>query len=185
MRPKASLLVALVLMGSALTASTRLPLIAFDTVEPITQSRRTEQSQRALLEGIAAWLAIEFDLPATKRVPTLRAVAPTEMAALRYHGLAPTGSDAGDLLALYERSQRTIYLPVGWRGATPAEVSILVHEMVHYLQELAGHAYECVEDRERLAYRAQDRWLVLAGSSLEIEFGVDAFTVLARSTCLH
>ena len=33
--------------------------------------------------------------------------------------------------AIYDDGSRTIYLPEDWTGATPAEVSLLVHEMVH------------------------------------------------------
>jgi Domain of unknown function (DUF6647) len=154
-------------------------------IERVTPSEHAEISLQVLLEKVCAWLVTGFDLPAATKLPTVMIVPPVRMAALRYHGLAPISSDASDFIALYDGRGRTIYLPEGWRGATAAEVSILVHEMVHYLQDMAGQRFECVEQEERLAYAAQDRWLVLAGSSLERAFGVDAFTVLARSTCVH
>jgi hypothetical protein len=188
MRPHISLLVAMAIMGWTVTALPRFPINGgngVEGIERVTPSEHVELSLQVLLEGVCAWLVTEFDLPAATKLPTVMIVPPVRMAALRYHGLAPTSSDASDFIALCDGWGRTIYLPEGWRGATAAEVSILVHEMVHYLQDMAGQRFECVEQEERLAYAAQDRWLVLAGSSLEREFGIDAFTVLARSTCLH
>ncbi len=188
MRPHISMLVAMAIMGWTVTALPRFPINGgngVEGIERVTPSEHVDLSLRVLLEKVCAWLATKFDLPAATKLPAVMIVRPARMAALRYHGLAPTSSDASDFIALYDVWGRTIYLPEGWRGATAAEVSILVHEMVHYLQDMAGQRFECVEQEERLAYAAQDRWLVLAGSSLEREFGIDALTVLARSTCLH
>ncbi len=89
-----------------------------------------------------------------------------------------------DTLAVYDEATRTIYLPEGWRGASPAEVSVLVHEMVHHLQSLARVKFECPQEREKIAYMAQDRWLGLSGRSLEREFGIDPFTRLVRTGCM-
>lgn len=64
-------------------------------------------------------------------------------------------------------------------------MSILVHEMVHHLQNMAGLRYECAEAREELAYNAQDTYLALHGLSLSNEFKVDLMTRLVRTKCMH
>jgi hypothetical protein len=87
--------------------------------------------------------------------------------------------------ALYDDATRTIYLPAGWTGETPAELSVLVHEMVHHLQNVAGLRYECAAARERPAHVAQDRWLALFGRSLVDEFALDSMTLLVRTACMH
>jgi hypothetical protein len=46
---------------------------------------------------------------------------------------------------------KTIYLPKNWTGSTPAELSVLVHEMVHHLQGATKTKYECPQAREQLA----------------------------------
>jgi hypothetical protein len=79
---------------------------------------------------------------------------------------------------------QTIYLPQGWTGATPAERSVLVHEMVHHMQQQAGLKFDCPQERERLAYQAQQRWLGEAGLTLASEFGIDPFTILVRTSCM-
>jgi hypothetical protein len=88
-------------------------------------------------------------------------------------------------VAIYDDRGRTIYLREGWTGTTAAELSVLVHEMVHHLQNVGGVKHDCPQAREKLAYRAQDRWLARSGRSLERELEVDPFTVLARSTCAY
>jgi hypothetical protein len=62
---------------------------------------------------------------------------------------------------------------------------VLVHEMVHHMQSLGGIHYECLREREKLAYAAQDKFLQLFGRSLENEFEVNPFTILVRSTCVY
>ena len=59
----------------------------------------------------------------------------------------------------------------------PAELSVLVHEMVHHLQAASDMRFACPAEREVLAYRAQGAWLGLFGESLESAFGIDAATL--------
>lgn len=87
--------------------------------------------------------------------------------------------------AVYDDRSRTIYLPEGWPADSPADVSILVHELVHHLQNVGGLTYACLQARERPTYQAQARWLDLFGATLANEFGIDATTVLVRTTCVH
>ena len=71
-----------------------------------------------------------------------------------------------DIVAVYIDGAEIIYLIEGWTGQTPADQSVLVHEMVHHFQYKLGLKHECPQDREKLAYAAQDRWLHLFGHSL-------------------
>jgi Domain of unknown function (DUF6647) len=88
-----------------------------------------------------------------------------------------------DIVAVYDDANRTIYLPEGWTGVTPAEQSLLVHEMVHHLQNLGKLKYECSEAREKLAFAAQEQWLGLFGRSLSSEFDIDPFTLKVKTVC--
>ena len=82
-------------------------------------------------------------------------------------------------------TEATIYLPADWTGSTPAEVSVLVHEMVHHLQNVANTKFECPQAREQLAYAAQQRWLGLFDRTLEDEFQLDPFTLLVTTRCMY
>jgi hypothetical protein len=86
-------------------------------------------------------------------------------------------------VALYDDVSRTIFLPDGWTGRTQAELSVLVHEMVHHLQKEARLTYPCPAASEKLAYEAQQKWLGLFGLDLANEFEIDPFTLLATTAC--
>jgi hypothetical protein len=150
-----------------------------------------------LLPVLVTWLTINFGLPATYDHPRVEIVTPAKMAAVRYRGLASDRSpnvaaEAGrtappefgqEIYALYDDTRRIIYLQEGWTGTTPAEVSVLVHELVHHLQNAAGIKFTCAQEREKDAYAAQGAWLALFDRTLEQEFEIDPMTVLVRTNC--
>jgi hypothetical protein len=140
-----------------------------------------------LMTTIVTWLSVNAALPANYEHPRVEFVPHGAMHAMRATG-APVARHAhqrGNIEALYDDRTRTIYLPRGWKGATPAEQSVLVHEMVHHLQKVAGLKYECAEAREKPAYEAQDKWLAEFGRNLLDEFKLDPMTLLVRTRCMH
>jgi hypothetical protein len=148
----------------------------------------TGQPRQALTRAISTWLAVDVGLPETDDLPAVSLASPQRMVALRHRdipserwGSAPAAQ--GDILAIYDDEARTIYLPQTWTGETPAEISVLVHEMVHHIQNAAGLSYACPEAREELAYLAQERWLAMFGSDLMTEFQLDPMTLLVRTHC--
>ena len=151
----------------------------------------------ALLTAIVIWISANYALPASLNHPRIERVASVEMAGLRYKGLLSalqrktialqdqesSFEKRRDVVALYNDQTRTIYLSDKWAGATPAELSVLVHEMVHHLQNEAGTTYECPAEREKLAYEAQDKWLHLFGRNLEQEFEINGLALLVSTSC--
>lgn len=141
------------------------------------------RSAPPLLDTVVLWLVANYDLVASADAPAVVGLPDSALVAMRY------GPDAsvrpGDVLALYSDADRTIYVSESWTGSTAAEISILVHEMVHHLQSAAGMRFACPAEREVLAYRAQDAWLSLFGESLESSFGIDAAMLLVGTVCTH
>ncbi len=154
----------------------------------------TRFSER-LLDEIVRWLASNFDLPAIRDRPAIEFASKVKLALMHAndsaHWQGLTQSEGIDestqrqVVALYDSKSRTIFLPDDWIGKTIAEQSVLVHEMVHHIQNLAQLQFECPMAREKLAYLAQDKWLRQFGTSLEKEFDVDMFTVLIFSACVY
>jgi len=147
----------------------------------------------ALLKALSEWLAAHFELPSISEMPRVLQVAPNRISAMRYGPLlsstpgmqAPPDDEARrNTVAIYVDRERTIYLPENFTAGTPAELSILLHEMVHHMQNMAGLRYECPAAREKLAYRAQARWLDRFGLDLAGEFQIDPFTVMVRGACM-
>jgi len=181
-----------------------LALLSFVTAECSSQPAGGSNETLALpaVEGtppeqlatIVTWLSADFALPQNYEHPRIEFASPTKMASVRYGALGAgfqarvVGDDQllasmRDTVALYEDASRTIYLREGWTGATPAEMSVLVHEMVHHLQNLAGEKFECAQARERSAYAAQQKWLAAAGQDFFQEFETDPLTLKLRTIC--
>ena len=141
----------------------------------------------ALLTAIVVWLSANFSIPPNFELPHIEYAPSAKMADIRSshtHSAIELAQNTSDVVALYDDKRRTIILPEGWSGTTPAELSVLVHEMVHHLPNVSGDEFECVGAREKPAYLAQDKWLKQFGRRLESEFRVDRFTIVARSACM-
>jgi hypothetical protein len=151
----------------------------------------------ALMTAIVLWLSANFGLPASFDHPKIEFVPAGKIVALRNKGLLDAarlepgkGENSGlnsgqrDVVAVYETRTNTVYLREGWTGDTPAELSILVHEMVHHLQNVGGQKFDCPQAREQAAYDAQERWLNLFGQDLERDFAIDPFTLLVTTRCV-
>lgn len=146
-----------------------------------------------MLSTIVAWLSFGLLLPEHYAHPRIEFVSQETMRLVRVDGTGSRPLSTGvahsefadNIQALYNDRNRTIYLAAGWTGDTPAELSILVHEMVHHLQNVAGLKYACAEEREKLAYTAQEQWLALFGRSLWEDFRIDPLTLLVRTRCMY
>jgi hypothetical protein len=145
---------------------------------------------------VETWVSSQFDLPAIHEHPRIAFAPPAKIASLRFTDLLSdpkaqvepnnrASSAQHDTIAIYYDVTRTIYLPEGWTGGTPAELSVLVHEVVHHFQNVLRLKYECPQEREKLAYIAQDQWLAQFGHSLEGDFHIDAFSLFVKTQCLY
>jgi hypothetical protein len=158
-------------------------------------SRRSDSASReALVDAIKTWLSIQFALAAIDRQPRIEFVPSSKIAALRINALLSipqsTKADGSefaqhDTVAIYHDTTQTIYLADDWTGGSPAELSILVHEMVHHFQNMLVLKYECPQAREALAYRAQEQWLDLFGHDLATDFDLDPFSLLVKTKCFY
>jgi hypothetical protein len=151
-----------------------------------------------LLAVIILWLTANFELPATDQHPNVEFASPQAIAAIRYQSLlAASGpqidrtwalheeqNDQSQIVAIYVDETETIYLPLAWTGRTPEELSVLVHETVHHLQNLGAMKHACAQEREKLAFAAQEKWLNMFGGSLSAAFGIDQLTLLVRTNCM-
>lgn len=136
-----------------------------------------------LLDTIALWLVANFDLPVPAEPPDLVSVPDVDLVAMRY---GPGSTVApGTVVAVYDDVARIIYLSEGWTGRTPAELSVLVHEMVHHLQKAGDMRFACPSEREAVAYHAQEAWLGQFGESLQSAFGISPAMLLVGTVCTY
>jgi|TARA_R110001583_G_scaffold179487_1_gene336298 hypothetical protein len=66
-----------------------------------------------------------------------------------------------DVLALYDHTNKTIYLPTYFDKDNMAHRAILLHELVHHLQYQSGYnkKIQCLPLLEKQAYDLMDMWL--------------------------
>lgn len=136
-----------------------------------------------LLDAIVIWISSNFELPAIFEHPRIRLASDATLTAMRYGNGGLVGEQ--QVVALYDDDGGTIYLAESWTSRSAADLSVLVHEMVHHLQAVSGQIYSCAGQREELAYLAQEQWLQQIGHSLQQEFGVDALTIRVIAYCMH
>jgi hypothetical protein len=151
----------------------------------------------ALLTAIALWISANFNLPANFPLPNVKLVSAQEITFLRNRAFTSAQQpeivnqeqqtigvlNRRQAVAVYDDLNETIFLPDNWKGNTPAELSVLVHEMVHHLQNKSHLRYECPGAREEFAYTVQEKWLSLFGRDLASEFQIDPFTLKVSTTC--
>ena len=142
-----------------------------------------EEGVEYLLTLIVFWLSKNFELPAVFDHPKLKFAPAKRIAALRY-GAAAESANTNDVVAIYHDKEKTIYLSERWSGNSPADVSVLVHEMVHHLQNFDKKIFLCAQAREKPAYDAQEKWLAMFGRSLASEFDLDPITVKVTTSCM-
>jgi len=162
-----------------------------------TATSESARPTQALLTEIVAWLSDHYDLPADYTYPELKFLPVLKLASLYRQALAQERNDQNginepavqgsgliDIVAFYNDKTRTIYLADTWNGGSATEVSVLVHEMAHHLQNIGELKYECAAAREKTAYLAQEAWLNRHGLDLEQEFEIDKFTLLIKTSCV-
>jgi hypothetical protein len=134
---------------------------------------------------VAAWVAQAMGTALPAELPALELVEPERLHALRSGSEAepPAAPPVLQVVALYDDAGRSIRLPRGWSGTTPTELSVLVHEMVHHLQNLEGRTYPCPAAREAEAYAIQERWLKQHGTDLATAFELNRLALFVLTSC--
>ncbi len=194
LQPKVRLTVGAAVTGciriAPLIAALAAPAVNADPSRPGNSGLGPRDASRSgrvqeLQAEVMTWLHEELGFPVLSSAPRIEFLPDERLAEQRFLELPAerTGAHDADVLAVYDDDTHTIYLPESWNGEQSAGGSILVHEMVHHIQNISGERFACLDAREAAAFDAQERWLGRFGDSLEDEFGIDPFTVLARSLC--
>lgn len=153
--------------------------------EIVIGERQSDPSGR-LLEALAIWVGAKLGQPVPASLPRLVFKPPDQVAVLRfrqYPSEIVQQQAQPTIISIYDSRERIIYLRDSWSGATAADLSVLVHELVHHFQEVHRTKFECDAAREAKAFELQEKWLRLFGESLEEDFQIDPFTLLVRTSC--
>jgi Domain of unknown function (DUF6647) len=121
------------------------------------------RDMQALTLAIEAWLASNFGLPEMKANPRIEYISATEADGQKYARLLTLESMLNNRAAYLPR-WKAIYLPAGWNGGTPAELSVFVRQLAGLLRNEAGGRYRCMPDDDTFALTVQIRWLAMFGA---------------------
>ena len=135
-----------------------------------------------IMNVLVAWLSVTTGLPAAETLPEVKQLPPHHIATVHFGYELDKATD--DIVAVYIPSSQTVVLRDDWDSRKPADVSVLVHELVHHMQHAAGKEFMCREAAEAGAFEAQQRWLAQFGMNLESAFGIDAFSLKLKTSCL-
>jgi hypothetical protein len=126
------------------------------------------------MNDLVRWIAARSDYPPElKRAPRFVFLSPE---AIR-HGFSRSSLGYSDETSSVRAAQTggTIYLPDNF--TLGRDDYILLHELVHHLQDESGKRFECLAAREREAYALQSRFVQETGLG---EAPNDMFMLLLR-----
>lgn len=120
-----------------------------------------------LVRVLLVWINGVTGLPVGDKLPSIRLLSPARIQEF-VNPEQPHLNDSPveQALAYFDTRRDEIVLSRGWRPDNHFDVSILVHELVHFMQDEAGRRYPCPGARETEAYAAQEAWLKSQGIDL-------------------
>ena len=143
-----------------------------------------------LLTALMVWAAAFTGLPVPDRPPEIRRTDACTLQMQMFPGEPCSTKQVGNIVARYYHKSRTIMLLDTWRPDTMENVSTLLHEVVHYVQDRAGKNRETVycvgRDIEWPAYKAEHAFVMAAGYTREEArdlLGLNATVLLFATQC--
>ena len=115
------------------------------------------------LRIVATWVALNTGYPMPDVLPVVQFRSGEEMRQMAFCTETPCRAEnlpAIQIVALYEHGARRILLREGTDFYSVEHQGTLVHELTHYMQEMAGKfGRYCVGLLEMEAYEIEDKWL--------------------------
>ena len=143
-----------------------------------------------LMLALMLWIGAQTGLPVPDEIPLVMHVTTERLCELSYLDeednkfLAQCLSGDDYVVGgAYDFLGHTMYLPSSWSATRPRDVSILVHELTHFMQDRANRSYACRGGRERVAYDAQIEYLREGSLDFFEIFEVDQLFFMVTMTC--
>jgi len=117
------------------------------------------------------WIAVQNpSYDGNARLPAVRLVPRKNLFAMAYEKDIAEVTDAaeGVILGVYDSDSETVYLPEGFSFSDPKAAHVLVHELVHHLQNVAGVTDPtCPEQGEWEAYKIESAFQQERGQEVD------------------
>ena len=110
---------------------------------------------KEIIAALLIWLGANSDYTVNMDVPPVILLPQVEMENI-YYGEAERH---GHLHAFYNTEEDVIYLPDTWDGTNPWDLGVLLHEVIHYVQDQNDLSFACKNAMEKESWPLQQRYL--------------------------
>ena len=126
-----------------------------------------------IIVSLLTWIGSQTTYSIEPHSPNLTFTEPYNICA--NYGINHKGRcEASRLVAFYNKNN-TIYLPLNFNRQNIEDRSVLVHELVHYVQWANNkHKQVCLGELEVEAYELQDKWRI----SQNLKSNLDPFKMI-------
>ena len=111
---------------------------------------------KEIIAWLMLWLGTNTYLNADHPHPTVILMPQAEMNSLYFKD---NDHEPDSLHGLYNKEDDTIILPDDWNKEDPFDMSVLLHELVHYLQDVNGMQFNCTQEMEKDSWPIQQNFL--------------------------
>tara|TARA_Y100000748_G_scaffold285046_1_gene267295 strand:+ start:370 stop:792 length:423 start_codon:yes stop_codon:yes gene_type:complete len=112
---------------------------------------------KEILTALMIWLGANTPFDTNHDIPNVLFLTQSQMEELYY--VEDQEKFPNQLHGLYNRENNTIVLPDTWDRRKPWDLGVLIHEMVHYLQDVNQLEFECTAQMEKEAWPIQKQYL--------------------------
>ena len=111
---------------------------------------------KEIIAWLLIWLGTNTYLNSDHPHPKVLLMPQEDMNALYYKD---NDHEPDSLHGLYSKEDDTSILPDDWNKDDPFEMSVLLHELVHYLQDVNELEFTCTQEMEKDAWPIQQHFL--------------------------
>jgi|TARA_R110000744_G_scaffold122325_2_gene227305 hypothetical protein len=111
---------------------------------------------KEILTALMIWLGANTPFNTNYDIPNILFVTQDQMEQMFYKG---SNKMPNTLHGLYDKESDTIILSDQWDRRKPWDMSVLLHEMIHYLQDQNKMKFNCVANMEKDAWPIQQLYL--------------------------
>ena len=144
-------------------------------------SMRTLSLNRAMKEIITAlmiWIGANSSLDTLIDIPQVIFLPQKQMESLYY---SAGNIKTGTLHGFYNTKQDVVILPDTWDRREGWDLSVLLHEIVHYVQDMNRVTFKCLQEMEKDTWPLQQKYLKEVHN---IDWEYDKLWYVLTSTCL-
>lgn len=111
---------------------------------------------KEIITALLIWLGANSDFNVNMDIPVVMFL-PQDQMEQRYFG---DTENHGELHGFYDIEQNIIILPNTWDRRDPWDLSVLLHEMIHYVQDQNETEFNCTAEMEKDSWPLQQKYLL-------------------------